>query len=99
MGKPLYRRVQPFSNLTRGYTAHNWDRAFPNNFQVFIRLDGMWYDGSNNYVDINSAPPDNVVPYGISIRDINKNTWASVLGTAMSETNSGYIIIDYTTSS
>lgn len=96
-GDPLYRKVETFTNLPRGFSQHKFTNNIVN-LKEIIRIDGS-FNSSGAWISINSLPPDNLTKYGISVRDITYLNWAAVLGTSMSTTNNGYVIIDYTTTS
>lgn len=100
LGKPLWRRVEKFTNLPRGYSAHSWTAGTIANFERAVAANGMWIaNGDTSYNPINSLPPDNPSTYGICVRNFSATGWACVLGTSMNASNSGYIIFDYTTTS
>lgn len=97
MGKPLWRKVQTFTNFPRGWSAHSWTNAIAN-FDMAVSANGMFFAGSEtSATPINSLPPDNVATYGISVRTFDGNGYAVVLGSGMNTTNHGHIIFDYTT--
>ena len=99
-GKPLWRRVEKFTNVPKGYSSYRWTAGTIPNFDMVVFADGMWKaGGATSYVPINSLPPDAVGNYGICIRDFSATGWVCVLGTGMNTTNSGYVIVDYTTTS
>lgn len=100
LGRPLWRRVEKFTNIPTGYSVHYWAAGTISNLDSVVAVNGMWKaSGAATYVPINSVPPDAVAAYGIGIRDFTASSWAVVLGTSMSTTNSGYIILDYTKTS
>lgn len=98
-GLPLYRRVEAFTNMPRSWSQHDWSRPFTN-LNEFVRIDGVFISSTGHTVTVNSMPPDfNNIIYGISVRDLTSSNWVCVLGTSMDETNHGYVIVDYTTTS
>ena len=97
-GDPLYRKVETFTNLPRGFSQHTFANGDIANFKAVIRIDGS-FNSSGTWIPVNSLPPDNLTAYGIAVRDVTYHKWAAVSGTSMSTTNNGYVIIDYTTTS
>lgn len=97
-GDPLYRKVETFTNLPRGFSQHTFANGDIANMKAIIRIDGS-FNSSGTWIPVNSLPPDNVTGYGIAVRDVTYHKWAAVSGTSMTTTNNGYVIIDYTTTS
>ena len=96
-GDPLYRKVETFTNLPRGFSQHNFTNDITN-LKAIIRIDGT-FNSSGTWIPVNSLPPDNLATYGLAVRDVTYHKWAAVSGTSMSTTNNGFVIIDYTTTS
>lgn len=98
-GKPLWRKVQTFSNLPIGYKANLFTTAI-SNLDTIVAVSGIIeYNNAGAYAPINYCVPDNVALYSTCVTTISAAGYASILGTGNSATNSGFVIVDYTTTS
>lgn len=92
-GEPLYRKIQTFSNIGRGFSTHTYTNPI-SNLKAIVNIGGVINTGSSS-APINSAVPDNVATYSTVFNTFTSSGYATVFGTGVSTTNSGYIIIDY----
>lgn len=99
LGKPLWRKVQAFSNLNTGFFSKTFTNAIQNLSEIVNVSGCIRFNNDTSWGPVNYCVADNVTRYSLCINSVSSTTFAGVNGSSNSTTNSGYLIVDYTTTS
>lgn len=92
-GKPIYRKVLEFTNVSTGVTQKNHGIS---NFDKLINYSGYYYNSTWGYNPIPAVTSDNISGYGIGIGDFKSTTFYFNIGSLRSSTNEIKLIVEYT---